>query len=266
MSILDNIVAAKRREVALQQELYPVKLLERSMYFESKCLSLKEYILRPDLHGIIAEFKRKSPSKGVINEFANPKEVCLGYMQSGASALSVLTDNPFFGGASADLMAARKYNFCPVLRKDFIISEYQVVEAKSIGADAILLIAEVLSGKELAALYALASGLGLEVLFEVHHRESIEKLPSDARVVGINNRNLGTFKVDVDNSVRLLNELPLGAVAVAESGIDSPQSYHDLRQAGFKGFLIGELFMRNANPAKALRGFVESIKSQGNGN
>lgn len=259
MNILNEIVAYKRQEVEEQKSLYPVKLLERSIYFQSPTLSLSKYILRNDLSGIIAEFKRRSPSKGVINEFAKPDKVCLEYMRGGASALSVLTDAKYFGGSSRDLTLARKYNFCPILRKDFIVDDYQVVEARSIGADAILLIAEILTANQLKSLASLAFSLGLEVLFEVHERESIGKLPPDAQIVGVNSRNLTDFSVSIENATNLIDLLPPNVVKVAESGIDSPETLIKLKELGFNGFLIGEHFMRNANPGKACEQFVGRV-------
>ncbi len=260
MSILDEIVLNKKKEVTEQKELYPIKLLERSIYFNSQPLSLSEYILRPDLSSIIAEFKRKSPSKGIINEYAKPEQVCLQYMQAGASALSVLTDSKFFGGNQKDLTTARKFNYCPILRKDFIIDEYQIMEAKSIGADAILLIAEILTAKELLSLAALSKSLGLQVLFEVHSEESIHKLPADASIVGINNRNLRNFEVSIEHSALLLQHLPNSVVKVAESGIDSAETLLSLKNIGFNGFLVGEKFMRESNPGKACGALVNQIK------
>ena len=169
MNILEKIVVQKRIEVAEQKALIPTALLEKSIYFKSPTVSLKSYLLREDKSGIIAEFKRKSPSKGDINKYAKVDEVTLGYMQSGASALSVLTDEQFFGGSDNDLKKARKLNYCPILRKDFIIDEYQIIEARSIGADAILLIASVLSKEEIIRFSNLAKKLSLEVLLEVHN-------------------------------------------------------------------------------------------------
>ena len=259
MTILDQIVAHKKKELAENQELFPVKLLEKSIYFKARPVSMKKYLLRPDLFGIIAEFKRKSPSRGTINEFANPETVCLGYMQAGASALSVLTDTEFFGGSKSDLVMARKGNYCPILRKDFIIDEYQVIESRSIGADAILLIARILEPHELASLHRLAKDLGMEVLFEVHDREDVDKLPPDAELIGINNRNLQDFSVNISHAVALAGMLPPGSIKVAESGIDSPGMYHALKDAGFQGFLIGEKFMREARPEKACRQFIHSL-------
>jgi len=260
MDILQKIVNHKRQEVAERKELYPVKLLERSIYYKSQPLSLKKYILREDLSGIIAEFKRKSPSKGMINEYAKPEEVCLEYMQAGASALSVLTDNQFFGGSSKDLTAARKFNFCPILRKDFIVDEYQIVEARSIGADAILLITEILDKNRIKTLSDFAKSLELEVLFEIHDEESIHKLPSEAQIIGINCRNLKDFSVDISHSIRLLELLPKDTIKIAESGIDSPELLLTMRSHGFNGFLIGERFMKEANPGKACAQFISKMK------
>jgi indole-3-glycerol phosphate synthase len=262
MSILDQIILHKKKEVAERKELYPTKLLEKSTWFQAKPVSLKKYILRQDLYGIIAEFKRKSPSKGAINEFADPATVCLGYMQAGASALSVLTDGEFFGGSNNDLVTARKNNYCPIVRKDFIIDQYQVVEARSIGADAILLIADTLSATELKALSDFAFSLGMEVLFEVHDEAGIDKLPADAQIVGVNSRNLHDFSVSTDDAIGMAEKLPARVVKVAESGINSAAVYHALRNAGYCGFLIGEFFMREADPAAACRQFVSTLKIQ----
>lgn len=260
MTILDEIVAYKRNEVLERAATHPIKLLEQSLYFNSDCVSLKKYILREDKSGIIAEFKRKSPSKGIINAYADVEKVTIGYMQAGASALSVLTDNNFFGGKNEDLITARKFNFCPILRKDFTISEYQIIEAKSIGADAILLIATVLTKEEIKQFTALAHNLGLEVLLEIHAEEELEKFNSDISLVGINNRNLNTFEVDFENSIRLAQSLPSGVVKVAESGISNPQNIIELKQKGFDGFLVGENFMKTSDPEIAAKKFIKSIK------
>jgi indole-3-glycerol phosphate synthase len=260
MNILDEIIASKRQQVNENKELYPVKLLEKSVFFNAEPVSLQKYVSRKDLSGIIAEFKRKSPSKGMINEFADPASVCLEYMQAGAAALSVLTDTKYFGGTSKDLSTARRYNYCPILRKDFIVDEYQIIEARSIGADAILLIAEVLSAKEMKSLYEVAKNLQLEVLFEVHDEGNIDKLPSDARLVGINNRNLKDFSVSIEQSMNLAKKLPASVTKIAESGIDSPATLGQLKKAGFDGFLMGEKFMRETNPGKACKLFIEQLK------
>jgi indole-3-glycerol phosphate synthase len=260
MNILDQIVAHKRTEVQENKELYPIKLLEKSTFFQAQPVSLKKYLLREDLFGVIAEFKRKSPSKGIINEYASPANVCLEYMQAGASALSVITDSTYFGGSNKDLTTARKYNYCPILRKDFILDEYQIIEARSIGADVVLLIAEILTADELKKLSALAHTLQMEVLFEIHEEASISKLPADAHIIGINNRNLKNFDVNIEHSISLLHKLPSNAVKVAESGIDSPETGFHLRQAGFAGLLMGERFMREADPGRACKLFIKGMR------
>ena len=260
MTILDHIVADKRKEVAESKELYPIKLLERSTFFKAKPVSLRKYILRPDLYGIIAEFKRKSPSKGMINEYARPGDICLGYMQAGASALSVLTDTAYFGGSKNDLIIARKSNYCPILRKEFIVDEYQIVESRSIGADAILLIVDILTDAELNGFFNLARSLTMEVLFEVHDASGIARLPADAQIVGVNSRNLENFSVNTEHAISMVDMLPNTVVRVAESGIDSAGVYHTLRESGYCGFLIGEYFMREASPAKACEQFISSLK------
>lgn len=260
MNILEQIIDHKQTEVKERSELYPIKLLERSIFYKAQPVSLAKYIQRSDLSGIIAEFKRKSPSKGMINEYAKPETVCLKYMRAGASALSVLTDSEYFGGSNDDLTCARKYNYCPILRKDFIVSEYQIFEARSIGADAILLIAEVLTDKELKEFSSLAYSLGMEVLFEVHDKESILKLPAETRIVGINSRNLKDFSVNIEHSTNLFKHLPKDVIKIAESGVDSPEMLIKLKKEGFNGFLIGERFMRDPNPGKACEQFITRVK------
>src|SRR6187431_736395 len=196
MNILDQIIEHKRKEVAERKSLYPVKLLEQSIYFSTQPVSMTKYIQREDKTGIIAEFKRKSPSKGIINAHASVERTSIGYMQAGASALSVLTDKQFFGGSNEDLTVARKFNFCPIIRKDFTIDEYQIIEAKSIGADAILLIAAVLDSKEIKQFTTFAHSLKMEVLLEVHNEEELKNnLEAGADLIGVNNRNLKTFEV-----------------------------------------------------------------------
>lgn len=260
MDILEKIIAHKQKEVAEKKSLYPAKLLEQSLYFDGKPISLKKYLLREDKSGIIAEFKRKSPSKGVINAHAQVERTTIGYMQAGASALSVLTDAEFFGGKSEDLMTARKYNFCPVLRKDFVIDEYQIIEAKSIGADAILLIAAALEPAQLKSLAAFAKSLGLEVLMEVHNQEELEQhLNEYLDVVGVNNRNLKTFEVSVDTSKSLVDKIPVDFVKISESGISDPATIVDLKSHGFQGFLIGETFMKSGRPELAAHDFIEKV-------
>ena len=260
MSILQKIVNHKRKETEERKRLYPLELLQKSIHYNAPCVSLKQYVLRPDKSGIIAEFKRKSPSKGDINPYAEVEKISIGYMQAGASALSVLTDETFFGGSNADLETARKFNYCPVLRKDFIIDAYQVYEAKSIGADAILLIAAVLSQKEIRQLTQLAHDLGLEVLLEFYAEDELEKYIDEADLAGINNRNLKDFSVNFDHAIALADKLPSGSIKVAESGIRKPEDVLLLKEAGFDGFLIGELFMRSVAPENACRDFIRNLR------
>jgi indole-3-glycerol phosphate synthase len=261
MNMLDEIIANKRKEVDERKSLYPVKLLEKTIHFDAPTVSLKKYLLREDKSGIIAEIKRKSPSKGVINKFVSVERTSIGYMMAGASALSVLTDEKYFGGTSKDLSTARKFNFCPILRKDFIIDEYQVIESRSIGADAILLIAAVLAPGEIRRLTALAKSLNLEVLLEMHNQEETEShLQDDDILVGINNRDLKTLKVNIQTSIELAAKIPSGLVKVSESGINDPADIVKLKGYGFRGFLIGEYFMSNSRPEKACYEFIHQLR------
>jgi indole-3-glycerol phosphate synthase len=262
MNILDQIIAHKRKEVAERSELVPVKLLEKSIYFDSKVVSMKKYILREDKTGIIAELKRRSPSKGDINLSASVETVTIGYMQAGASALSILTDQHFFGGKNEDLTLARKFNFCPILRKDFIIEEYQILEAKSIGADCILLIAAALEPKRLSELAAFAHSFGMEVLMEVHDLAELEaSLNPHLDLVGVNNRSLKTFDVSLDTSFSLVDRIPNEFVKISESGISQPETLIQLRNAGFNGFLIGENFMKTSRPQQAALNFMNAYRN-----
>jgi len=260
MNILDKIIEHKRSEVEGRKELYPVKLLEQTIYFDTPTVSLRKYLKREDKVGIIAEIKRRSPSEGDINPYIDVENLSIGYMQAGASALSVLTDNKFFGGSSEDLTVARKFNFCPILRKDFIIDEYQIAEAKSIGADAILLIASVLSPSQLKELAKFANGLGLEVLMEVHGQNEFEShFNEDVSVIGVNNRNLEDFSVTIDTSLEMASQLPSDLVKVSESGISSAEAILKLSDAGYDGFLIGSHFMRHAVPQEACSDLIRGV-------
>lgn len=258
--ILEKIVAHKRTEVAQRQARVPVAVLEEGLYFNSPTVSLVKYLQRPDKSGIIAEFKRRSPSKGDINPHAQVEQVTIGYMQAGATALSVLTDEHFFGGRNADLTEARKYNYCPILRKDFVIDEYQILEARAIGADIILLIAECLTAAEVKHLAAFARSLGLEVLLEVHSADQLAKLTPSVNVVGVNNRNLKTFTVSIQTSLELSREIPADFLRISESGISDPKALVTLREAGYQGFLIGEYFMQDAEPHRRAKAFIEQLR------
>lgn len=261
MNILEKIIAHKKEEVAEKCSMVPVKLLEKSTYFDSPVVSMKKYIQRNDKTGIIAEFKRKSPSKGIINSNASVESVTIGYMQAGASALSILTDKAFFGGDNEDLTVARKFNFCPILRKDFIIDEYQIIEAKSIGADCILLIAAALEPKRLKELANFAHTLGLEVLMEVHDGEELKKsLNEHLDLVGVNNRSLKTFEVSLDTSFGLVQRIPNEFVKISESGISQPETLFELKKSGFDGFLIGENFMKSSRPQQAALNFMNAYR------
>jgi indole-3-glycerol phosphate synthase len=260
--ILAKIVDRKILEVKERRELYPVKLLEKSIFFPSRIVSLKKYLSREDKSGIIAEFKRKSPSKGIINEHVSIERTSIGYMQAGASALSVLTDREFFGGSSEDLSNARKFNFCPILRKDFIVDPYQIIEAKSIGADAILLIAAALTPEKTQELARFArQETGMEVLMEVHNQQELSSHLNDyIDIVGVNNRDLKTFEVNINTSIALADAIPDALVKISESGISKPESVLQLKKHGYEGFLIGEYFMSHNLPGAACADFIQRLK------
>lgn len=261
MNILDEIIQHKKVEVAERKSLYPVKLLEQSIYFQSPVVSLKKYVQRKDKSGIIAEIKRKSPSKGDINPYVSVERTSIGYMQAGASALSILTDKKYFGGTNEDLMLARKFNFCPILRKDFVVDEYQIIEAKSIGADAILLIAAALKPNEISSLARLARSLQLEILLEVHNEEELrDNLSSDVDLIGVNNRDLKSFVTDIEISKHLAEKIPNHVVKVSESGIENTDTILELKQYGYEGFLMGQNFMQHGRPEKACKEFINELK------
>jgi indole-3-glycerol phosphate synthase len=261
ITILDEIIAGKKKEIASCKELFPANELKEIPLFNRETLSLKKSVLDPHKTGIIAEFKRKSPSKGMINDHAFVDDVTQGYAAAGASGLSILTDFNFFGGSIDDLLIARQINQIPILRKEFIIDEYQLIEAKAHGADAILLIAACLTAKDIARLFQFAHNLGLEVLLEIHDQEELEKIGNSADLIGINNRNLKTFEVNLEHSKSLIKQLPGDLPKIAESGISSPETIADLKQHGFDGFLIGENFMKTSNPGRAFNDFVNAISN-----
>lgn len=261
MTILDKIVAHKKKEVARAKQRVSHTKLEASELFGRECYSFKNFLLDPARSGIIAEFKRKSPSKGIINDKVTVKKVTNGYAAAGASALSVLTDRNFFMGKKADLLAARKANSIPILRKDFMIDEYQVIEAKSIGADIILLIAAILTPQEIDKLATLAKSLGLNVLLEVHNLEELQRsINPSLDAIGVNNRNLADFTVSVETSYRLAPHIPAEFMKISESAISNPETIKQLKSAGFNGFLIGENFMKQEAPGLAMREFVRELK------
>ncbi len=262
MNILDTIIAHKRTEVATRKAGTPAAVLEKQDGFNRKVLSLKEFLLNDARTGIIAEFKRRSPSKGLINGTASVVEVTSAYAKY-ASGLSVLTDENFFGGSTADLMAAR-VNQVPILRKDFIVDEYQILEARAMGADVILLIAACLSSEEVKRLATFATSLGLEVLLELHDEEELAHICDETVLVGINNRNLKTFKVDIERSLDMAQRIPDDRIKIAESGINAVENILLFRNNGFRGFLIGENFMKAENPAQAFDNFVQELKAAAN--
>lgn len=259
--ILSEIIANKRFEVDLQKQAISIEQLQEGISEVPTSRSMKQ-ALASSASGIIAEFKRRSPSKGWIKEEACPEEIVPSYAAAGASALSILTDEKFFGGSLKDIRTARPLVEIPILRKDFIIDEYQLYQARIIGADAVLLIAAALEQTQCRALADKAHELGLEVLLEIHCVDELPYIYNGIDMVGINNRNLGSFHTDVANSFRLAEQLPKDTVLVSESGISRPETICGLRQAGFSGFLIGETFMRTGKPADTLKDFISQLNQQ----
>lgn len=258
--VLSEIIAHKKIEVEAQKTKVSIQELEKSMEkLSRKPRSLKEALLQSET-GIIAEFKRKSPSKGWINQHAIAADVVPEYEKNGAAAISVLTDTDFFGGSMEDLRTARGNVSVPLLRKEFIVDEYQIFEAKAHGADAILLIAAAISKKESHRFTKLARSLGLDVLLELHDESEIDYISPENNIVGINNRNLGSFVTDVEKSFNMIPFLPREAILVSESGISHPETVKELRRAGYKGFLIGENFMKTEKPGESLGEFVKLIR------
>lgn len=261
--ILEEIVAHKRIEIEQQKAIISPSIL----YYNVEQLlaehTLPQRSMRESLanstSGIIAEFKRKSPSKGWIKEEGKPDDIPASYSQNGASAISILTDEKYFGGNLRFIRIARPTVTCPILRKDFIVDEYQLYQAKMVGADAVLLIAADLTKDECKTLAKKAHELELETLLEVHSEAELEYVGDCIDMVGVNNRNLGTFHTDVANSYRLASLLPKDYLLVSESGISNSQTVRELREAGFRGFLIGETFMRTEDPGAALKEFIAQV-------
>ena len=257
MTILDKIIERKKQEVTDSKSKIPVEQLKDSEFFGRPTFSLKETLKSKS--GIITEFKRQSPSKGIINDKVSPLEVVSEYENFGASAVSILTDKDFFGGSFEDILSVRNHITIPILRKDFMVDEYQFYEAKSIGADVILLIASCLSPNQVLEFTELAHQLNLEVLLEIHSEEELVHINKDVDFVGINNRNLKDFRVDLQHSVNLKNQLPKDILSVAESGIYNEEHFKFLKDKGFDFFLIGEYFMKNENPGKKFEEFVSNV-------
>ena len=263
MNILDTIVERKRTEVVERKQLKPLEVIKADALYTRKTISLVEALSRPHASGIIAEFKRKSPSKGIINDGVDPVAVTKAYQAAGASAVSILTDEYFFGGHDQDVVKARQVLDIPILRKEFIIDEYQVHEAKALGADLILLIAACLSKEEVVRFSTVARSLGLEVLLELHDEDELEHVCEAVDLVGINNRSLKTFDVNIARSLRMAGQLPKDKLKVAESGIDDPTQVKLFRENGYSAFLIGENFMKTNDPGIALHEFRNQIELLG---
>ncbi|MFM2337274.1 MAG: hypothetical protein RL115_467 [Bacteroidota bacterium] len=262
MDILETIVAAKKQEIEPFKAKSPIERFERDGFFwKVSNRSLVENLLFPGSNGIIAEFKRKSPSKGWFKTKELEVEPVVTAYNKGAAGISVLTDGEFFGGDLDDLIQTKVVTDIPVLRKDFIIDKWQIAEAKAFGADVILLIAACLTKAEVKEFAAYANSICLESILEVHNEEELGHFCDEVSMVGVNNRNLKTFEVDINTSLQLINKIPAGKPAIAESGISSVDAIVTLRQAGFKGFLIGEQFMKEANPATAFHTFIAAVKN-----
>ena len=263
MHILDQIIARKKEEVATQKALVSEAILTQMPFFKADALSMSSFVTSPLKTGIIAEFKRRSPSKGIINNTATVTAVTAAYSSFGASGLSVLTDLDFFGGSLQDLTAARVHD-TPILRKDFMVDTYQIIEAKAYGADVILLIAACLTPLAVKELATVAKDIGLEVLLEIHTKDELDHVCDGIDMVGINNRNLKTFEVDLAHSIALANMLPAHLPKIAESGISNVSTILELKKEGFDGFLIGENFMKTPDPAAAFEAFVADLKKREN--
>jgi len=260
-TILDEIVTNRKEEVSKQKQRIPLSEIQSKINVNFTCNSLSDRLKSIGASGIIAEFKRRSPSKGIINDRVQPEIVTKGYSDAGASGLSVLTDSRYFGGSTIDFIAARKANpFIPLLRKDFMVDEYQIYESRLLNADIILLIAAVLDKAEISRFTAITHELGMEVLLELHDESEIEKIDNKIDIIGINNRNLKDFKVDMDRSLKLLDRLPAKAVKISESGLSDPETVDFLSKRGFQGFLMGENFMKSDNPANACFDFISMLK------
>ena len=261
MTILDKIIAYKKEEVAKLRKEVALEKLVKSPQFKRKPLSLKKALTNQGSTGIIAEFKRQSPSKGIINDKADITQVTQDYVAARVAAQSILTDTRFFGGSVLDLMKAREVNNTkPILRKDFIVDAFQIIEAKAIGADVILLIAACLNVQQLKDFGSLATDLGLEVLYEVHNKTELDKIDLDGKIIGINNRDLKTFEVNLEQSLEVAASIPKNCIKVSESGISDPRIVSGLKEHGFKGFLIGENFMKTDNPGMACQKFINQIR------
>ena len=260
MKILETIYHKKLQEIEIKKSITSIDELQKRKHFNKDCYSLKNKFNNKE-HGLIAEFKRQSPSKGIINANADIEKTTKGYEENGAFAISVLTDEYFFGAHKTDFQIARNNTTIPLLRKDFIIDEYQIFETKAMGADVVLLIARILNVEKAKELRLLAKQLGMEVLLEIHSEEEIKSfMEIDPDLIGVNNRNLNSFEVDIKNSIQLANQLPSDIIKIAESGIESTQTLKTFIENGFKGFLIGEYFMKQSQPYQKCGELSEFLK------
>jgi indole-3-glycerol phosphate synthase len=261
-TILSEIISFKRKEVRERQHRNPLTLVRQCIPYSTTTVSMHKRLLQENASGIIAEFKQQSPSLGVINLNVSVAKITSGYAMAGASALSVLTDNHFFGGSLNNFSIARQHNNCPMLQKDFFIDEYQIYEARALGADVILLIAAALTREEVKAFASLAASLGMESILEIHTADELTALCPEVTIVGVNNRDLKTFITDISRAEELSSLIPAGYVKIAESGIRNPEDILRLRNAGYNGFLIGGQFMTQADPAMACADFIRQIPPQ----
>jgi indole-3-glycerol phosphate synthase len=260
MTFLKKILSDKKKEVDTLKKVLIIKDLEKSIFFSRKTLPLSEFILNPARSGIVAEFKRKSPSAGILNSHAMVEKVTKGYARAGASGLSILTDKLYFGGDCTDLKLAREHNDIPILRKEFIIDEFQVIESKASGADAILLIAALLENVQISKLASLSRSLDMEVILEIHSLQELDKVNEHINIIGVNNRDLKSLTTNPLLSIELADKIPAEFIKISESGLSKPRVVIDLRNAGYDGFLIGEHFMSSPDPVTAFTDFVKMIK------
>ena len=259
-TILDTIIKAKRKEIEKFKPLSSIERFEKEGFFwKIGNRSLVQSLLLPGSTGIIAEFKRRSPSKGWFKTKELEVEPVVAAYNKSAAGISVLTDGEFFGGDMDDLIQTKVVTDIPVLRKDFIIDKWQIAEAKAFGADVILLIAACLTKEEVKEFATYANSIGLESILEVHNEQELGHCCDEVSMVGVNNRNLKTFEVSIDTSLQLIDKIPVGKPAIAESGISNVATIRELREAGFKGFLIGETFMKEEQPGKAFEEFINKI-------
>ena len=257
MSILREIVLNKRKEIDFLKKNRPISEIENSQYFNREVISLKKSLIEKS--GIISEFKRKSPSKPNINLDAEVITITRGYELSNSSGISILTDSKYFGGSNEDITSVRSEINIPILRKDFILDEYQVIESKSLGADVILLIAASLSKEDVKNLSRFAKSFDLQVILEIHSEDELSYLCDSIDVVGVNNRNLKKFETDINNSINIAGMIPSSFLKISESGISTSKEILRLKEYGFDGFLIGENFMKKEDPVFACNDFIKKL-------